>query len=729
MSTLSSSIFDELEPRSLDETSLPLCRLQQDRTGGSIVLDYLRELARHCTVFYLADGQLEDTDVRLLREVCEDAWVIDHGKYDFGSYSELARNLVGWERLECFDEVILANDSCFCLQPFDAVFTAMSREDCDFWCLLGTDEDNKERLYTFDEYVATPSKRIPRFCFGSYFLALRPRLIRDLDFRAFLDSVRKQPDRNAVCVRYEMGLTRFLRERGFRLSAYIKTVHRNVAIYDEQAFRLLKRGFPLLKTRIFTTNPLGLENLEDWVSVVSDHVGNDRIVSYLEQVRFEPKPKRALSTRKRMADALYGWLPPLVREGPRVTVSLLAPPVLLAGYRRARRRARRGVSRLNGVRYTPRKVVDAILTKVCRSDALVIFFNLAYDTIGGGMLSINRFVSASIGLGRELGFDVLVSGVPLNEDVIEYSMFEGAAPMVPFSEIAARLRPKQVVIHLPECEIRTFLQQLTPSELRWMKSRPRLRLNIMDQNHDLLPGREFIERLRDITDEVTLTTAHLPCTSSLTASETDCPVGLLTPFLPALRCVPFAEKERTIVLSPDPGPGESEGISRQAILDSLTRSLPDYRLVTVENMPLETYEQLISQARFTLTFGEGYDGYFVESFLSGSVAFAVYNDRFFPDEFSKAPTVYGSWRALRERISADIRGLETDSERYRSVQQSTERMIRRYANDDLSMANLRDFYAGRFSYVPEVFRAEQSHSTQADAARPEGVATRPFRGH
>lgn len=689
-----------------------------NRTGrvASHVLDYLEELARHSTVYYLADGRLRRRELRKVRAICAGAWVMDHGKYDFGSYSELAGNLLGWDRLEHFDEVIFANDSCFCLQPFDTVFAGMDQEDCDFWCLLGTDESNTERLYTFREYAAMPNRKVPFLCFGSYFMAFRPGVIRDTDFRRFFDSVERQPDRTAVCQRYEMGLTAFLKEKGFRLSAFVKTVYKRVAIYDEQAFRLLKRGFPLLKKRIFTVNPLGLRYLEDWPQVVSSYVGNRRIYSYLDEIGFEPRrPSRISSIRKRAAAALDRWVPPIVRNGPRAAVKLFAPPILLDTYRGVRRAAGRRRQGGEILRTLP-LAADRALAKAAGSDFLVVFFNLAYDTIGGGMLSINRFASASLNLRQELGFEVLVSGVPLNEPVVEYSMFEAAAPMVPFPDITARLRPARLIVNLPEYAVPIFLEQLTPEEVRWLKSRPHLRLNIMDQNHDQLPGPVFIERLRDLSDDVTITTAHGRYTTPRTASETGCPVSLLTPFLPQLERVPFAAKEKTLVVSPDPGPPTSDGGGKAAILGALAAELPDYRIVTVENMPLDSYKGLIARARFALTFGEGWDGYFVEPILSGSISFAVYNDRFFPEEIRDSPTVYPSWESLRARIAADIRRLEADPEQYASVQESTERLIRKYANDELSSANLRDFYGRKFAYVPDVLSWDPLYAGAGAAA-------------
>ena len=39
--------------------------------------------------------------------------------------SLLARDLVGWDRLAAYDEVILANDSCYLLRPLDDVLAEM----------------------------------------------------------------------------------------------------------------------------------------------------------------------------------------------------------------------------------------------------------------------------------------------------------------------------------------------------------------------------------------------------------------------------------------------------------------------------------------------------------------------------------------------------------------------------------------------------------------------------
>ena len=79
------------------------------------VVAYVAELARHADVFVLADGSLQPGQLDRL-SAATGAWVRAHGGHDFGSWSLLARELVGWEALAAYDEVLLANDSCWLLR-------------------------------------------------------------------------------------------------------------------------------------------------------------------------------------------------------------------------------------------------------------------------------------------------------------------------------------------------------------------------------------------------------------------------------------------------------------------------------------------------------------------------------------------------------------------------------------------------------------------------------------
>ena len=89
------------------------------------VVAYVRELSRFADVYYLADCALEAGELDKLAPYTQGRWAIRHGRYDFGSYSMLARDLVGWDMIATYDELLLANDSCYLVQPFDEVFARM----------------------------------------------------------------------------------------------------------------------------------------------------------------------------------------------------------------------------------------------------------------------------------------------------------------------------------------------------------------------------------------------------------------------------------------------------------------------------------------------------------------------------------------------------------------------------------------------------------------------------
>ncbi|MFJ4133620.1 rhamnan synthesis F family protein [Pseudomonas cyclaminis] len=680
------------------------------------VIDYLNELSRYCDVYYMADGVLQDGELKKLEAMCKGAWLLNHGKYDFGSYSELAKSKVGWAAIAEYDELIFANDSCFCVNNFASVFNKMQRADADAWGLLATDENNKGYFYTFSEYLNIPTKMVPLFCVGSYFLAFRKNVINDPDFVKFVNSVEEESDRYVVCIKYEMGLTKFLQKKKFKVSTYIEIVYRNVTIYDEQAFRLLKKGFPLIKVRIFKDNPLSIQNLHDWPVYIAHHTKNSKIYEYLTGIGFGDVPvtntkiSQELATKSRVFEM---WLPPIFRLSWQELVRLLIPPKILAKALQLRDRLKNRTPLPAIIEVAETAVEKSVsnnafaglelLDNYISSDSFIIYFNVARDVIGGGMLSINRFAKHTSNVASAHEYKLLVSGLPLENSVVEYSMFEPSLPMIHFATIAETISPKRLIIHIPEYYTKAFITGITPLQRRWLKTIPELQINIMNQNHDFFPDRYYIECCRELTDDVTITAAHVRYATQELASNFDCPVSLLTPFLPEFYRVPFIEKENIIAISPDNevSPG---GVTKNEILAMLKEQLADYEFVLIENMTLEEYKRLISKARFSITFGEGYDGYYLEPFLSDSIAFAVYNQTFFPKGFEGAPTIYPSWQALYENIVSDIRRLEKDGVAYAAASRETESLIKRYTNDGLSMENLQDFYSRNFHFMPEIYQ-------------------------
>jgi Rhamnan synthesis protein F len=237
------------------------------------VVAYVEELARHADVYVCADGWLQDGQLDRL-SAARAAWVRAHGAHDFGSWSLLARELVGWEALAAYDEVLLANDSCWLVRPLDDVFARMDARTCDFWGLQLTarrfePEPSQPQSVPLDEvkrsWLPPTAFRYPELVHvGSYFLGLRRPVLDDRGFRRRLDAVRPQRDRANLVQKYETGTTQYLVGQGFDFDTWVPELRANHPIYGPGVFELLAEGFPLFKRRFLVANPYDTPGLAEW---------------------------------------------------------------------------------------------------------------------------------------------------------------------------------------------------------------------------------------------------------------------------------------------------------------------------------------------------------------------------------------------------------------------------------------------------------------------------------
>src|SRR5690606_18967312 len=183
------------------------------------VLRYVRELSRHADVYYLADCTMAPGELDKLEPYVKGAWAERHGAYDFGSWSRLARDLVGWGTIERYDELLLVNDSCYLLRSLDDVLARMSATACDWWGLQATQRSfvslaDGAALPTVDSLVNVESSVLPRtrhldaLHVSSYFVAYRRPVIEDVGFRRLMDGVQAEADKSRIILKYEIGISR-----------------------------------------------------------------------------------------------------------------------------------------------------------------------------------------------------------------------------------------------------------------------------------------------------------------------------------------------------------------------------------------------------------------------------------------------------------------------------------------------------------------------------------------
>jgi CDP-glycerol glycerophosphotransferase (TagB/SpsB family) len=284
----------------------------EDGVVDDYVVAYVTELSRFADVFYLADCAMAPGELDKLASVTKGAWAQRHGTYDFGSYSRLATDLVGWDVLSEYDEVVFANDASYLLRPLDRVFATMDAQPCDYWGLQltarhfdGADEHGAplplpevlrdlmpRSVWHYDDFPHV----------GSYFFAVRRRVLADQGFRKHLGGVSAQATKLMIVYKYETGTTYRLVGSGFHLSTFVPDLHPYHPVYSPGTFTLIADGFPLLKRAFIAENPYDTPDLADWKKRVGALVPDapvDMFERNLLRVAADDKLRRSFSITTR----------------------------------------------------------------------------------------------------------------------------------------------------------------------------------------------------------------------------------------------------------------------------------------------------------------------------------------------------------------------------------------------------------------------------------------------
>ena len=266
---------------------------------------YLQELQKHGDVYYLCDGKISDTEIEKIKDITINAWSISHQEYDFGSYKRLMINLIGWKKIEEYDELLLVNDSCYLLKNIDSVFNKMNNETCDWWCLqtqAGMYHTRNLHRNLFDKIIPLDDflqndlpkrKSIPNFDFmaGSYFIAFRKNIISDNQFKNIISSITKQDNKKDIIIKYEIGITRYLLLNNYTLKTFSEFQYPLSPVYSLLHFKLIRDGFPLLKKGLLSSNHYKVEPLKNWKNKISpyseEHTINQIEQDVLNSVNFE----------------------------------------------------------------------------------------------------------------------------------------------------------------------------------------------------------------------------------------------------------------------------------------------------------------------------------------------------------------------------------------------------------------------------------------------------------
>ncbi len=251
-----------------------------DGIVDSYVISYVKELAKFCDIYYLADSNISEKELSKLFPYVKNAWACRHGEYDFGSYARLITHYVGWDIINQYNDVLLVNDSCYLVHPLADIFSDMDSRNVDWWGLQATKGIAKTRYKNSNRYkkkilltdvksqnlVKYENEYFYDFHIGSYFLSFSNKVVSSSVFNSFIKSIGKEQNKLNIIRKYEIGLTRLLINAGFSFDTYIKFLYPFHPIFTNNHFDMIKEGFPLFKRFFLTQNHYHVPNLHLWES-------------------------------------------------------------------------------------------------------------------------------------------------------------------------------------------------------------------------------------------------------------------------------------------------------------------------------------------------------------------------------------------------------------------------------------------------------------------------------
>jgi hypothetical protein len=288
------------------------------------------------------------------------------------------------------------------------------------------------------------------------------------------------------------------------------------------------------------------------------------------------------------------------------------------------------------------------------------------ETINGGILSLFSIANQMYRLRHVHKYATVVMTRPnaANKTYYRNHNFRNSENVFRFEQISELEAVESLYIHIPEYLTDTFYQELPPRIMDFIKKQNNIHINILNQNINAMPPKENFQYLRSISNQLTQSVGHHAYYTQEVADRYDLPTTLLAAYtdLSNYEKSDFSKKEKIIIYSPD------NPSFKQEFLKKLQRKLPEFIFIEIKGVTFENYMELATRCMFSITFGEGFDGYLAQPILQGGIGFAIYNDDFFPSENFKAfPNIFASENDMSEKITDIIKHLSSNGQKYKDL--------------------------------------------------------------
>jgi hypothetical protein len=358
-----------------------------------------------------------------------------------------------------------------------------------------------------------------------------------------------------------------------------------------------------------------------------------------------------------------------------------------------------------------RKEQDRIFQERFRhSRHLIVFVNFEKSGFCGGIMTLFHFADISRAMKAIHGCDVLHANIFSRHGVcyLKQPGFENEEDIFRLEQVMRHApRLETLILHIPEILVAEFAEKLT---YRWrsaLKGIRNLRINILNQNIECFPEPEAWASLRTLTDKLSQTTGFDRYTTQEVCDHYGVPLYRLIGYNGLHRKygkTALETKERLLIYSLDPHP------MKERILDRLRTGLPDFRFQQIQGLTFDEFMKTAQRAMFSVTFGEGFDGYFTNIHFVGGIGFAVYNRTFFPSEqYLEHRNVYRDYEHMEARIVEDIRHYLENASSYATSSSEIEHLNQEFAyNERLTFELMERYYKQSPTFVPRPLSRAQS---------------------
>ena len=348
------------------------------------------------------------------------------------------------------------------------------------------------------------------------------------------------------------------------------------------------------------------------------------------------------------------------------------------------------------------------LSRYIKSKSIVVFIEILPYRMCGGQMSLFTLCKYSKEIFRE-DIPVVMCTMPGNDTYFHNDWFDNDIDILRWAQIRKIIQNKdRVILHipevclfLPEVQKEFFYLRLKNKDFEVFKTINNMHINILNQNIELMPDSNILDKLKSITTNITQSVAHSRYCTQEVADKWKFPVTLFSGFieLPRVKRINLAKKEYLILFSADLPP---QGLRfKEYLITKLQRELPEYTIERIYGVKFENYAKLVAKASFVISFGEGFDGYFNNSALLGTVGFSVYNEDFFPDpKWKNYPNVYTNFNEMLEKIVDDIKRLQRNEEEYYAIVRKHETELMKLYSKEKTIEKLKQFYSGIYDYYP-----------------------------